>query len=381
MGGGKGMKDYKRSGKNTWIILLGIIIGIAYGIWKSLAPIHVDEKAISKHFHNDIHYLYFYDQLDQKGQQTYQRLLYTFDNVKSEIFIEETDLKKVRNIMTAVFYDHPEIYYVNDQFEYIEEHQGITFIPHYDYKKEEIKDINKKIEEKTKPIIQKALKYKTKNEQARYLYNYMIQNVEYQTNKKTDQNIISAFIEGKSVCAGYARAYQYLLAQVDIDSVYMVGKTISKSANTLNGEGHAWVMVKMDNDYYYCDPTWGDVTNENAHTCYGYYMMNSEEMLKLYEPEVKYEKTKKDQHYYFAEMGCYLEKYNLNVMSKAVQVGLQNKTRIAEIKCGDEATYKRVKNEIENTYLGYKILKQNGCWSDMATFACIDELRLIELYY
>ncbi len=59
------------------------------------------------------------------------------------------------------------------------------------------------------------------------------------------QNKISVFINNETVCRGYAAATQYLLEKLDIQSSIVTG--------TANGQPHAWVLAKLDGDYYYID--------------------------------------------------------------------------------------------------------------------------------
>ena len=64
-----------------------------------------------------------------------------------------------------------------------------------------------------------------------------------------DQSAYSALVNGQSVCAGYARAFQYIMQQLGIPTYYCTG---------YSGENHAWNIVKLYNDYYNVDTTWDD---------------------------------------------------------------------------------------------------------------------------
>ena len=56
----------------------------------------------------------------------------------------------------------------------------------------------------------------------RTVYAYLIDHAEY-ASSEDDQNIAGIFWKGQAVCAGYARAVQYLLEQLDIPCIYVEG--------------------------------------------------------------------------------------------------------------------------------------------------------------
>ena len=64
-----------------------------------------------------------------------------------------------------------------------------------------------------------------------------------------NQSAYSALVNGQTVCAGYARAFQYLMQQLGIPCYYCRG---------YSGENHAWNIVELYGDYYNVDLTWDD---------------------------------------------------------------------------------------------------------------------------
>ena len=60
-------------------------------------------------------------------------------------------------------------------------------------------------------------------EKAKKLYELLIDNVDYRANAEYNQNILSVFLNEKTVCAGYAKAYKYLLDQIEIPCMVLTG--------------------------------------------------------------------------------------------------------------------------------------------------------------
>ena len=85
----------------------------------------------------------------------------------------------------------------------------------------------------------------------KYVYEYLIDTTDYVQGSRDDQNIQSALLYRRSVCAGYSRAFQYILHRMDLFCTYVTG-TI-----TTGGE-HAWNIVRIGEEYYNVDVTWGD---------------------------------------------------------------------------------------------------------------------------
>ena len=79
-----------------------------------------------------------------------------------------------------------------------------------------------------------------------------------------------ALINGKAVCEGYTKAFQYLLQKVGIQSFMATG--------TGNGDLHAWNIVRIDGKYYNVDLTWDD---QKSDIIYTYFNITDEEIKSL----------------------------------------------------------------------------------------------------
>lgn len=92
-------------------------------------------------------------------------------------------------------------------------------------------------------------------EKIKYIYTYLIDNVDYDLDAPDNQNIYSALVGKRSVCAGYAKSCQYLLQQLGIYCIYVTGQTTDPNGGVAD---HAWNIVQCNGQYYYVDTTWGD---------------------------------------------------------------------------------------------------------------------------
>ncbi len=107
---------------------------------------------------------------------------------------------------------------------------------------------------------------------ALYLHNWLALNCEYDYENSTDNgNAYGAIINGKAVCAGYARAYQYLLEKTNIPCS-LIG------SDTLN---HAWNLININGQNYHVDVTWDDLTNN--HICRYTYFLKSQAYIYNYQ--------------------------------------------------------------------------------------------------
>ncbi|EKQ57131.1 MULTISPECIES: transglutaminase-like domain-containing protein [unclassified Clostridium] len=79
----------------------------------------------------------------------------------------------------------------------------------------------------------------------RYEYDYTL----------TSNNAYTALTTGKTACEGYAMTAYKMLNMVGIENRIVIGK--------LNGIGHAWNMVKLNNKWYQLDITNNDVLDSN----------------------------------------------------------------------------------------------------------------------
>ncbi len=126
------------------------------------------------------------------------------------------------------------------------------------------KDWNTAVKELLKGISGSASEY----EREKMIHDRLAAKVTY-TFSDNAHTAYGALVEGKAVCEGYARAFQYLCYQSGIQCLIVSGTSTNPSND--KPESHAWNMAKIDGDYYHVDVTWDD---QEETLFYAYFNLN-----------------------------------------------------------------------------------------------------------
>ena len=108
----------------------------------------------------------------------------------------------------------------------------------------------------------------TDYEKALALHDVFLDNVYYSFDDE-NQTMYGGLVNGYCVCAGYADSYQWLLSQVGIPALYVVGSA---------GGLHAWNMAKLDGVWYEFDATWDDIKYQALPCRHTYFGLSSDDM-------------------------------------------------------------------------------------------------------
>lgn len=93
-------------------------------------------------------------------------------------------------------------------------------------------------------------------EKMKYIHDWLVDNVKYDTvNGDNAANIYGCLVNKSVVCEGYARAYKYLLDELNIPCILVSGIAVDENGNS---ERHAWNYVYIKNNWYAVDVTWDD---------------------------------------------------------------------------------------------------------------------------
>lgn len=217
-------------------------------ITRSINPIiedSTDEKTLE--INTKIHY--YYTTLDEEGKEIYRNILGAFLNMKDS-FRVDVSVDDFSTYNRMVLNEHPELFWVDSGYQYSNYGRYVMVWPRYNRDAKQVKKDQEKLSSISNTILKNVPKKDNAYEKTKYIFKYLIEKTDYKIGCPDNQNIYSALINNVTVCAGYAKATQYLLQKLGITCLYVCGHT--------SRGYHAWNIVKCGKHYYQVDTTWGD---------------------------------------------------------------------------------------------------------------------------
>ncbi|MDE7273068.1 MAG: hypothetical protein K2N95_08405 [Lachnospiraceae bacterium] len=291
---------------------------------------------------------YAYHQLDEEKQKIYLEILDALTDMKSGVPLSTVDKSVLDVVFACVMNDHPELFYV-EGYQYTEYTlnditTGITFSGTYSMTRAEVEQTGLAIEQRLAACFQQVPLNEDEYSTVKYLYEWLINNTEYDRAAANNQNICSVFLQGRSVCQGYAKAMQYMLQRADIQCLLVTGFT--------NGERHGWNLVRVNGDYYYLDPTWGDAsyasggagdaTDQFVPTInYDYFLVTTDEITRTHSIEkvVDLPQCTAMEDNYFVREELYLDSYDEGKLALIFDSDAAKTAGYVTLKCDSRETY------------------------------------------
>ncbi len=297
--------------------------------------------------------LYAYERLTSAGKNLYVEILSILQNMSEDVPVSTTSNEAVDLVYDYVMIDHPEIFYA-DGYKYVNYTidnviTKITFSGKYIYTPEEVAQRQTQINQAVNECLAGAPSSTDDYYAIKYVYEYIIQNTEYDIDAPDNQNICSVFIDRRSVCNGYAKAAQYLLNKLGIKCTLVIGTVDTKKARNVR---HAWNLVQCNDAYYHFDCTWGDSSyqtgnGENADVTrlpavnYDYLNVTTDEILKNH--------TLSDEIYipicnsitdnYYVREDEYFTSPELVLLGELFERRYKDGSSNVVIKCADQSVY------------------------------------------
>lgn len=209
---------------------------------------------------NALYYPY-YNMLDDKGKHVYRQVYANADAVYPTFMpVESVNSTQLKNIISAVYNDHPELFWVKTAYscKFTRAGQCIELDLSFNSTAQELDSARNSFDVQTAEIIAGTEGLPDNYAKEKYVHDRLIEKVSYNSSAEMNQSAYSALVNGQSVCAGYSRAFQYVMQQLGIPCYYCTGYA---------GESHAWNIVQLNDGFYNVDTTWDD----SADSSYDYF--------------------------------------------------------------------------------------------------------------
>lgn len=194
----------------------------------------------------------YYQMLSENQQSVYRQIYANAQNLTEKFAPAKTvSASDVKIAFEAVIGDHPEMFWLETGYssKYLANGQCVEIDLKYNSTADDLESAKQRFDAAAQNLITGAASLDSNYEKEKYVHDALASAVTYDLTADMNQSAYSALVNGKSVCAGYARAYQYLLQQLGIPCYYCTG---------YSGGDHAWNIVKLEDGYYNVDVTWDD---------------------------------------------------------------------------------------------------------------------------
>ncbi len=298
---------------------------------------------------------YAYQHISEDTQAVYDQIYDCICSYKEGVVVSTKDDDVIAVAYEAVFADYGDIFWVSgyqiNTYQKGDEIVSLEFLPTYTMTEEQKNVYQVTIDSVTTEWLAGISQDATDYEKALYVFETLIEKVDYDANSKENQNILSTFLYNSTVCQGYADGAWYLLDKLGIKSAIVTGNA--------NNEAHAWNLVYLDGAYYYMDVTWGNSKYKDTDSStkkrinYAYLAMDSEELLRSHEITSHFDMPDclSNQDNYFVREGLYYESFDADAIGNAFATSYNAGK--------EEISLKFATEELYNEVIDYFFNKQN----------------------
>ncbi len=295
------------------------------------------------------------------------KLCQAIENYQSTVTLTNITIPEYEEIMDTIWYDRPQYFWLGAAWSYTPIGSDIRLDLTWEYTGD-IDLMRHQVESMADSVLRNMPKDLDDYGKAVYIHDWLCDHIEYTYSEdRTDQNIYGALVEGKCVCAGYTRAYDYLLEMAGVESTYVPGDA---------GGPHAWSRVTLEGETYYTDVTWDD--HDGGGFDYDWFNLTSDLIGRSHTPDdpsfMPY--TNANTLNYHVKNGWRLYSYDEQELARIFSTQTGNTLTLS---CADEATYKKVVDLVGRSDI-YPLLSTAGHNCNGLSYSVDERVFTVNLY-
>lgn len=317
----------------------------------------------------EIKSLFYYELLSDEEKMAYREISTGLEEQKDNIYIHCEEPETANRLLRYVLRDNPQYFWCDGSssttsYEKLFGEETYSVItPEYNCSKEERLVKQKEIDDSVSEILRNLPSGQSEYDKILFIYEYVINNTDYDKDAADNQNIYSVFVRHASVCAGYTKSVQYLLQKVGVYAVYVTG-------TTKDGSLHAWNIVKCNDRFYHLDATWGDPVYQQTeelkptefdNITYDYMCCDDENIMKTHQPDREYPYPECDsmEYNYYVVQGMYYDYYDRSTVLTVMNNTMYERKNPTVFKFSNREAYVQARDAIIHEL--YQITAQNFC--------------------
>ena len=212
----------------------------------------------------------YYAQLTEEEQAVYVQALDAFSIGNASFSpCRNISLDSANRIMHALCKDQHQLFWLNESFQYsyrnsFDGSEKVTEITaDFNALADDLEN-NRAAVETQRDVLIADLYELPAWEQEKYVHDRLASMITYSGDSSYNQTLYSALCQQETVCAGYAKAFQYLMTSLGIPCYYCEGTAQDSADTSADWSAHAWNIVGLDGRYVNVDLTWDDTSLASA---------------------------------------------------------------------------------------------------------------------
>lgn len=209
----------------------------------------------------DTLYAPYYAQLSKDEQIVYRQLYQAVTNCVEQFEPQaEISVQSLKKIALAMSYDQPQLFWWEGSFSYssfeYKPDLPVEVRPVYNDLATDLETHQKEFNAAAEQLLSGALAMERPQDRELYIHDTLIRLVTYTDAAAYSQTAYSALVNHETVCAGYTRAFQYLMRKLDIPCYYCAGTAAEDESS--QPQSHSWNIIQLKDSFYNIDITWDD---------------------------------------------------------------------------------------------------------------------------